>query len=161
MAKRTRPLVDWSQVCSFDDDERATLALLTPGDWVVPKREPTNAADKNAVYLTDQQGRPLGYLSRGVAKSLAPLMDSGWWTYGLMSQVEIGPDGRGDDGSAIVFCYDPKDDKQVRKAMTEIAEQVRKDMAKVHYIAFPVQGSGAYGLPVRISGYAEPAYKRG
>ena len=40
-------------------------------------REPENAFDRNAVGVFDTEGRQLGYLSRQVAKTLAPLMDVG------------------------------------------------------------------------------------
>ena len=41
------------------------------------RREPNNAFDANAVAICDPDGRQLGYLSRGVAETVAPLLDAG------------------------------------------------------------------------------------
>jgi len=41
------------------------------------KREPENSYDPNAIQVLDGQGRQLGYLSRSVCTTLAPLIDNG------------------------------------------------------------------------------------
>ena len=41
------------------------------------KREPENAYDSNAIQVLDGKGRQLGYLSRSVCTTLAPIMDNG------------------------------------------------------------------------------------
>ena len=41
------------------------------------QREPDNAYDSNAIQVLDEKGRQLGYLSRAVCTTLAPMMDNG------------------------------------------------------------------------------------
>ena len=41
------------------------------------KREPENAYDSNAIQVLDGKSRQLGYLSRSVCTTLAPIMDNG------------------------------------------------------------------------------------
>ena len=49
----------------------------TPFVDLIPKREPENTYDSNAIQILDGKGRQLGYLSRSVCTTLAPIMDSG------------------------------------------------------------------------------------
>jgi len=48
------------------------------GDPVLLVREPNNPKDSNAVLVTDQDDRPIGYIQRDKAAVLAVWMDKGW-----------------------------------------------------------------------------------
>jgi hypothetical protein len=58
----------------------ALIKNLKPGDALTLKREPELKYDKNAVavYLPSKFGdKQLGYVPRGLAADLAPIMDAG------------------------------------------------------------------------------------
>ena len=50
-------------------------------------REPQNTFDHNAIQVHDEQGRQLGYLSRSVSETLAPMMDNGIEVLCTLSQI--------------------------------------------------------------------------
>jgi hypothetical protein len=51
-------------------------ALPTPSALQL-RREPDNPHDTNAIAVLDRQGRMLGYVAREIARSVAPLVDTG------------------------------------------------------------------------------------
>jgi hypothetical protein len=53
------------------------VAMLRPGDRLQLLREPMNPYDENAIEVLGSNGQRLGYLPRGFARRLAPLMDAG------------------------------------------------------------------------------------
>ena len=50
-------------------------------------REPQNSYDHNAIQVHDSQGRQIGYLSRSVSETLAPMMDNGIEVQCTLSQI--------------------------------------------------------------------------
>ena len=50
-------------------------------------RDPNNPFDHNAIEVHDQQHRQLGFLSRSVSETLAPLMDNGVGIECLLKQI--------------------------------------------------------------------------
>ena len=65
---------------TFYQNATALIKRLRPGDVLLLKREPELKYDKNAVavYLPSKFGdKQLGYVPRGLAAELAPVMDSG------------------------------------------------------------------------------------
>ena len=50
-------------------------------------RDPQNPYDHNAIQVHDEQGRQLGYLSRSVCETLAPMMDNGIEVQCTLSQI--------------------------------------------------------------------------
>ncbi|KAI3402201.1 hypothetical protein diail_130 [Diaporthe ilicicola] len=51
--------------------------IVSPGELVVLRREPSNQYDRNAVRVDNVMGSQVGHLPRTVVEKLAPLMDSG------------------------------------------------------------------------------------
>ena len=65
---------------TFYQNATAIIKQLRPGNALTLKREPELKYDKNAVaiYSPSKVGdKQLGYVPRGLAAELAPLMDSG------------------------------------------------------------------------------------
>ena len=50
-------------------------------------REPQNPYDHNAIQVRDGQGRQIGFLSRSVCETLAPMMDNGIEIQCTLSQI--------------------------------------------------------------------------
>ncbi len=71
-------------------------------------READSAFDRNAIGVFDTEGRQLGYLSRQVAKSLAPLMDVGI-PVSLIAEVVTGGGLSQNYGVNVRVSYDPED----------------------------------------------------
>ena len=57
------------------ENRQEIIAKLQMGDRVWLEREPFNAYDVNAIKVTRNNGEQIGYISRHLARSLAPLMD--------------------------------------------------------------------------------------
>ena len=57
------------------------------GELIMLRRDHSNPHDKNAVAVLNGRGEQLGYLSRNVAKTIAPLMDKG--TYISIKTLQI------------------------------------------------------------------------
>lgn len=57
------------------ENRQEVIAKLQMGDRVWLEREPFNAYDVNAIKVTRNNGEQIGYISRHLARSLAPLMD--------------------------------------------------------------------------------------
>lgn len=58
-------------------DRQLVIAALRSGDAVELRRERDNRRDAQAVALFSSGGAQIGYLSRDVARIVAPLMDAG------------------------------------------------------------------------------------
>lgn len=69
------------------------------GAGLALKREPANQYDKNAIAVM-WGSRPLGYLPRGVAAELAPLMDKGMPVKAAKGTMP---------GCTITLSYEPPD----------------------------------------------------
>ncbi|KAF3767761.1 hypothetical protein M406DRAFT_338474 [Cryphonectria parasitica EP155] len=69
------------QLYSFLDERivgcRYYNGLVTPGEVVILRREPSNPYDSNAVRVDNVLGSQVGHLSRALMVKLAPYMDSG------------------------------------------------------------------------------------
>lgn len=50
-------------------------------------REPQNPYDHNAIQVHDGQGRQIGFLSRSISETLAPMMDNGIEVQCTLSQI--------------------------------------------------------------------------
>lgn len=50
-------------------------------------REPQNPYDHNAIQVHNEQGKQLGFLSRSVSETLAPMMDNGIVIQCTLSQI--------------------------------------------------------------------------
>ena len=50
-------------------------------------RDPQNTYDHNAIQVHDGQGRQIGFLSRSVSETLAPMMDNGIEVQCTLSQI--------------------------------------------------------------------------
>jgi len=57
------------------EGRQEVIARLQMGDRVWLEREPFNRFDVNAIKVTRNSGEQIGYISRHLASSLAPLMD--------------------------------------------------------------------------------------
>ncbi len=57
------------------EGRQEVVAKLQMGDRVWLEREPFNPYDTNAIRVTRNNGEQIGYISRHLASSLAPLMD--------------------------------------------------------------------------------------
>ena len=57
------------------EGRQEVVAKLQMGDRIWLEREPFNPYDVNAIRVTRNNGEQIGYLSRHLARSLAPLMD--------------------------------------------------------------------------------------
>ena len=68
------------------------LSTLDARDELVLVREPQNRYDENAIKITTRTGHKLGYIPRGEAEFLAPLMDQSVQTQTQI--VEIGLDAK-------------------------------------------------------------------
>lgn len=66
------------------------LRAMRLGDQVAFSREPSNRYDPNAIQVR-WNGRHVGYVPRTVAKDLAPAIDAGWGTRGMLDIIEPGP----------------------------------------------------------------------
>jgi len=51
------------------------------------RREPHNAFDENAVAVLDPRGRQLGYLSKRVSETVAPIMDRGTRVHATLTAI--------------------------------------------------------------------------
>lgn len=58
-----------------DENRQEVVARLQMGDRVWLEREPFNHYDTNAIKVTRNSGEQIGYISRHLARSLAPIMD--------------------------------------------------------------------------------------
>ena len=63
------------------------LLQKTPTVSLILVREPSNPYDHNAIQVHDQQKRQLGFLSRSVSETLAPMMDNGIVVECTLSQI--------------------------------------------------------------------------
>lgn len=84
------------------------VAQLSEGDHLELERAPDNDHDSNAIAVYAEGGKQIGYLSRAVARRLAPKMDRGWeasgsvlekWggtadkpTYGVLAEIDADDD---------------------------------------------------------------------
>ena len=59
---------------SFENRQEVVARLLL-GDRIWLQREPFNRYDTNAIKVTRNNGEQIGYISRPLARSLAPIMD--------------------------------------------------------------------------------------
>ena len=57
------------------DGRQEPIAKLQMGDRIWLEREPFNRYDVNAIKVVRNNGEQIGYISRHLARSLAPLMD--------------------------------------------------------------------------------------
>lgn len=57
------------------ENRQEVIAKLQMGDRLWLEREPFNAYDVNAIKVTKNNGEQIGYISRHLARSLAPHMD--------------------------------------------------------------------------------------
>lgn len=57
------------------DNRQELIAKLQMGDRIWLEREPFNRYDTNAIKVTRNNGEQIGYISRHLARSLAPIMD--------------------------------------------------------------------------------------
>lgn len=70
--------VIYSKIAGISQPERQEAArLCRKNEVLLLEREPSNAFDRNAVKVVTKDGKLLGYLNRGLASEIAPLMDSG------------------------------------------------------------------------------------
>lgn len=70
-------------------DRQSVVAALAENEWLDIRREPENPADPNAcaVWTRAAESQQVGYVPRLEAERLAPLIDSGWKVYALVSKV--------------------------------------------------------------------------
>ena len=58
--------------------KKAGHAICSPGDRIVFVREKSNFSHPSAIRVEDNNQRPIGYVSRSVAKWLSPLLKAGF-----------------------------------------------------------------------------------
>jgi hypothetical protein len=58
-------------------ERREACELIDAGDRVMLEREPDNRHDNNAIFVLATDGSELGYVPRGDAREMAPLLDAG------------------------------------------------------------------------------------
>ncbi len=88
---------------TFENRQEA-IARLQMGDRIWLEREPFNRYDTNAIKVTRNDGVQIGYISRHLARSLAPLMD--WLNSPIRGKVYLLTGSRYDDYSlGVVIAF--------------------------------------------------------
>jgi hypothetical protein len=68
-------------------EELDDLLLTHPSVKLILNRAPNNPYDHNAIEVHDQKNRQLGFLSRSVSETLAPLIDNGIEVGCILEQI--------------------------------------------------------------------------
>lgn len=79
------------------------LAGCEVGDEVYLERDQFNKYDPNAIEVFDGDYQQLGYLNKGLAQDLAPLMDAGLNLRGEITNITGGEDGKETLGCNILI----------------------------------------------------------
>ena len=96
------------------EGRQEVVAKLQMGDRVWLEREPFNPYDVNAIRVTRNNGEQIGYLSRHLARSLAPLMDR--LCFPIRGKVYLLTGSRYEDYSlgVVIAFKSPKHDQHTR-----------------------------------------------
>jgi hypothetical protein len=96
------------------EGRQEVVAKLQMGDRIWLEREPFNPYDVNAIRVTRNNGEQIGYLSRHLARSLAPLMDR--LCFPIRGKVYLLTGSRYEDYSlGVVIAFKlPKHDQHTR-----------------------------------------------
>ena len=71
------------------------------------KREPNNPQDPNAVSIIHEEtGKPVGYIPREVARTLAIIMDAGYYVNGCIKHTTGGYSGKPTKGVVVEVNID-------------------------------------------------------
>lgn len=85
---------------------QSALKRCHKGERLQLVREPHNPHDHNAIAVHGQAKQLIGYLNKGLAAELAPLMDRGVWIEASISELTGGVKGKPTIGCNIYLRYD-------------------------------------------------------
>ncbi len=127
--KRIYNLVGESHRNEDGSSRQGILKGCVPGEAVQLHRQPRNPHDNNAIFVTDELGRGLGFIARDDASVLAPALDSGAEHSAQIHELVGGVDGFESLGCRICLTWEGQDRQHFKPLGPE---QIRFEHAPVH-----------------------------
>ncbi|VAV96148.1 hypothetical protein MNBD_ALPHA04-661 [hydrothermal vent metagenome] len=95
---------------SFDNPDgtsrQQALKQAYPSDQVFLERQPDNPHDSNAIFVTNQAGLGIGYISSSDSKVLAPILDSARLHRAQIHELRGGLEDYETIGCRIAIAFD-------------------------------------------------------
>ena len=127
--KRVFSLVGESHRNEDGSSRQGILKGCVPGEAVQLVRQPGNPYDSNAVFVTDELGRGLGFIARDDAKTLAPALDERADYSAHIHELVGGLDGYESLGCRICISWSGQERQQCKPLRPE---QIRFEHAPIH-----------------------------
>lgn len=102
------------------NNRQSVVAQLRLGETLFLRRDPTNPYDRNAIQVVRQNGQQVGFISRLLAASIAPMLDRyGKPVAATVTALTGGTDGAPTRGVRITFAT-PEPDRAVRPQLPSL-----------------------------------------